>query len=348
MDRGEAGPGTTAWTVRGPVDAGELGRTLIHEHVHVDLRPLVAEHGYVASGTAEFDCCVAGEARWNPGVHTANYDLTDLDLVQSELAYLAPHGVGCVVDATPVDLGRDPRALAELSIRTGLHIVMGGSWYLEATHRRRTAGRSVDVLAAAMVQECRVGGADTGIRPGILGEVGTNDPATDSELAVVTATSVAGRETGRAVTIHIHPWGREGHRAIDAAITGGIAPDRVLLNHMTTAALDADHLRSLLDRGVNLAFDLFGFDHSLLGEGRYAPSDWDVAHAVAELVRGGYTDRVFLSQDVGVRTRLHRFGGWGYDHLFAHVVPLLARAGCTKEEIETMLVANPRRLLTLA
>lgn len=70
---------------------------------------------------------------------------------------------------------------------------------------------------------------------------------------------------------------------------------------MTTAAADTDYLTSLLDRGVNLAFDLFGFDHSLLGEGRYAPSDWDVAHAVSDLVRAGHVDRLLLSQDVGVR-----------------------------------------------
>lgn len=335
-------------TVLGPVAPEAIGRTLVHEHIHVDLRPLLAEHGYAAESDGAFDCCVAGEARWNPGVHTANYDLTDRDLVVDELAYLEPFDVGCVVDTTSVDLGRDPAALVEISSRTGLHVVMGGSWYLEATHRRHIDGWGIDDIAMALVDECRDGVAGTGVRPGILGEVGTNCPATPSELAVVTATSIAGAETGRAVSIHVHPWGHEGHRAVDAATAGGIGPGRVLLNHLNTAAGEPEYLRALLDRGVNIAFDLFGFDHSLLGEGRYAPSDWDVAHAVTGLVRDGYVDQLFLSQDVGVRTRLHRYGGWGYDHLFHHIVPLLVRAGCADEQVERMLVDNPRRLLTVS
>jgi phosphotriesterase-related protein len=337
--------GPVVHTVRGAVPVEQLGRTLIHEHLHIDLRPVLLEHGYAASAHGEFDCVVAGEARWNPGVHQANYDLTDGDLVADELALVKPFGVNCVVDATPVDLGRNPEALLSLARRLDLHIVMGAGWYLEASHRRHIGDLSVDEIAQDIVRECVAGVGDTGIRPGIIGEIGTNAPSTPSELAVVRAAGEAGVQTGRAVSIHLHPWGSEGEKVVSAVLGTGLPADRVLLNHMTTAALDSRYLGSMLDRGVNLAFDLFGFDHSLLGEGRYAPSDWDVAHAIASLVEAGHVDRIFMSQDVGVRTRLHKYGGWGYDHLVGHVVPLLARAGVEEADIERMLVDNPRRLL---
>ena len=333
-------------TVRGPVEADRIGRTLIHEHLHIDLRPVLAEHGYSGAGDVPFES-VAAEARWNPGIHESNYDLTDIDLVCEELARVLPHRITCVVDATPADLGRDPLVLRQLSERLDLHVVMGAGWYLEASHRRHIDGWTTDHLIRRLVDECSTGVGDTGIRPGIIGEIGTNDPASDSEMTVVRAAAQAGAETGRAVSIHLHPWGSEGHDVLDAALGAGIGIDRVLLNHMTTAVTDMAYLRSILDRGANVAFDLFGFDHSLLGEGRYAPSDWDVVRAMAVLVDAGHVAQLFMSQDIGVRTRLHRYGGWGYDHLATHVVPLMARMGIGESDIETILAGNPRRLLTL-
>ncbi len=339
-------PGGWVQTVRGPVAADLIGRTLIHEHLHIDLRPVLAEHGYAGDSAVPFEA-VAGEARWNPGIHESNYDLTDIDLVCEELALVIPHKVNCVVDATPADLGRNPAALRELAERLDMHLVMGAGWYLEASHRRQIGGLSVDQLVQRIVDECIDGVGDTGIRPGIIGEIGTNDPATDSEMTVVRAAALAGAQTGRAVSIHLHPWGSEGHDVLDAALSAGMAVDRILLNHMTTAVTDMSYLRSILDRGVNVAFDLFGFDHSLLGEGRYAPSDWDVVRAMADLVGAGHVEQIFMSQDIGVRTRLHRYGGWGYDHLAKHVVPIMARMGIGEADIEVIFAANPRRLLTL-
>jgi phosphotriesterase-related protein len=103
----------------------------------------------------------------------------------------------------------------------------------------------------------------------------------------------------------------------------------------------------MADRGATLGFDLFGFDHSLLGQGRWPPSDRDVALVIASLVRDGYGDRIVLGQDIGVRTRYKRWGGWGYDHLLRHVVPLLLESGVDHEAIDAMLIGNPARLLAV-
>ena len=94
--------------------------------------------------------------------------------------------------------------------------------------------------------------------------------------------------------------------------------DRII-NHMNPAISDERYQHGMLDAGTYLAYDLFGFDHSLLGQGRYAPSDFDVAHQIVELIRRGNRDQILISHDIGVRTRLRRYGGWGYSHILRHI-----------------------------
>ncbi|MFP5342256.1 MAG: phosphotriesterase [Candidatus Limnocylindria bacterium] len=341
--------GPVAMTVTGPVDPATLGVTLMHEHVWMDTTPVLAVHGYPADADGPFDAERAAEARWNPGSHPDNYRLTDEDTAVAELAHVAAAGGATVVDVTPIGLGRDPRALAAIARRTGLRIVMGGGYYLGPVHPPGLADRSEAAIADAMIEEAWSGVDGSGIRPGIIGELGTSDPPRPEELRVLRAAAVASRATGLALSVHLHPWGRTGELVADTLLEAGADPARVILGHLTTAHDDAPYLRRLASRGTTLAFDLFGFDHSLLGPGRYPPSDADVAATVVRLVREeGLGDRILLSQDVGVRTRLRRYGGWGYDHLLRHVVPLLHSGGLDGPAVTRLLVDGPRRLLTIA
>jgi phosphotriesterase-related protein len=332
-------------TVLGPVAPGALGITLMHEHLWMDSTPLLAVHGYAGDGAVPWGAAIAAEARWNPGVHPDNYRLTDADAAVEELAPLRVLGGGCVVDLTPPSLGRDVGRLAEISRRSRLHVVAGTGQYLAATHEGWVAEADEVEIARRLVAEARDGIGETGIRPGIFGEIGTSDPIRPAELRVLRAVAAASRETGLAISVHLHPWGHEGAAALDALLAAGADPGRVILGHASTAIDRPDELRALLDRGALLGFDLFGFDHSLLGPGRWPPSDRDVATLVARLVRDGHAPQLVLSGDVGVRTRLHRWGGWGYDHLLRHVVPLLEELGVGGAELDTMLIANPARLL---
>jgi len=340
-----ATPAGTAMTVLGPVSARTLGIALIHEHLRMDATPLLALHGGSAAPAAPFDLAAAAEARWDPASHPDNYRFSRDDLVADELRGLAALGVGCVVDCTPPALGRSPRALEGIARATGIHVVMGTGFYLAPTHPRGLAGASVAAIADALIGEIRDGDRVTGIRPGIIGEIGTGDPPDPAELKVLEACAIAAWSTGLAVSVHLHPWGRTGMTVVDRL--GAIAPERVILGHCSTAWDDLPYLRRLLDTGVTLGFDLFGFDHSLLGVGRWPPADRDVAGTVAQLVADGFADRIVLSQDIGVRTRLTAYGGWGYGHLIRHVVPLLRAAGCSVDDLERMLVRNPARLLAI-
>ncbi len=334
-------------TVAGPIAPDALGVTLVHEHLRMDTTPVLAVHGYAVDADGPFDAARAAEARWNPGTHPDNYRLTDTDLAVEELRHVVAAGGRTVVDVTPVELGRDPRALLEIATRSGLQVVMGGGHYLGPVHAPGLAASTEDDIAATLIAEVRDGVDGTGIRPGIIGELGTSDPPLPAELRVLRATAIASRATGLAISVHLHPWGRTGDLVVDTLLDAGAAPERIVLGHLTTAHDDAPYLERLASRGTFLAFDLFGFDHSLLGAGRYPPSDAEVAATVARLSREGLADRLLVSQDVGVRSRLRRYGGWGYDHLLRHVVPLLQAAGMTDADVDRLLIDNPRRLLTI-
>jgi phosphotriesterase-related protein len=312
----------------------------------MDATPVLGEHGYAPDprSTPAFTAQTAAECRWNPGAHADNYVMTELDAVLEDLLDARDLGVATVVDATPIDLGRSPSRLRELSQRTGLHIVMGTGYYLAASHRRVLVEGEEEQATYDRILEEHRHGVD-GVHPGLIGEIGTGDPPTPSELRVLHGAARAAQATGLALSVHVHPWGDAGRTVMEVVADVGLAPDRVILQHMNTAIGDPEYLTELLRTGAHLGFDLFGFDHSLLGAGRYPPSDADAATAVARLVDDGWIDRLVLSQDVGVRTRLRRYGGWGYGHLLRHVVPLLRERGVDDGGLATLLVANPARLL---
>ena len=335
-------------TVLGDVEPGRLGIVLPHEHLVMDARPMLGVHGYRAGSAGPWDDRVAAEARWNPGVHPANYDLTDEDLAVEELAPFVAAGGRTVVDLTPPSLGRDPAALARISARAGVHVVSGIGQYLAAVHEPWVGAVSEREIADRLIEALTIGSGDPPVCAGILGEVGTSNPLADAERRVLRAAAVAASETGVAISVHLHPWGHEGPAVLDELTRAGADPGRIVLGHVTTAIDRPAVLRSLLDRGALLGFDLFGFDHSLLGPGRWPPSDHEVVETVAALVRDGHAGQLLLSQDVGVRTRLRRWGGWGYAHLLEHVVPLLAEAGVGDAARHTMLVTNPARLLAFS
>jgi phosphotriesterase-related protein len=337
--------GMEVMTVLGRVPAAQLGITLVHEHLVMDTRSVLDRvHRYdseAASGLPR-----PAEARWNPGAFRDNYDLSDPALCIEDIKPLRDT-VLTVVDCTPMDIGRDPLALKTVAAETGIQVVMGSGWYLHgvrsAEHRKMTAEEMSDLL----VQEFRAGVDDTRVRPGIIGELGTSSPVDDEEFKALHAAATASLQTGLAVSVHLHPWSKHGIEVVSALRDSGLPMEKLILNHLTTAHNDPAYQDKLLQAGCYLAFDLFGFDHSLLTAGRYPPSDYDVAVNIVRLVRAGHATRLLISQDIGVRTRLRAFGGWGYGHLTDHVVPLLSQLGLTEAELKTILVANPARVLAI-
>jgi len=135
-------------TVLGPIDADELGMALMHEHIAIDRYAVTGDY---------------------------NKRLRDEELIVLELQQFERNGGNTIVELTPPSLGRDPELLARVSKATGLNIVMGSGWYTEAYEADGITRSSTQKLAEQLVQEIRYGVANTGRKPGIIGEVATGE-----------------------------------------------------------------------------------------------------------------------------------------------------------------------------
>jgi phosphotriesterase-related protein len=95
-------------------------------------------------------------------------------------------------------------------------------------------------------------------------------------------------------------------------------------------------------------FDLFGQESSYYALSNIdMPNDAVRLRAIRALIEQGHGDRVVISHDICYQTRLVAFGGHGYGHIFANVVPMMRRRDFSEAEIQAILVDTPRRLLTV-
>jgi phosphotriesterase-related protein len=220
---------------------------------------------------------------------------------------------------------------------------MGCGWYRTAYYppEARIDRRSVDDLADELVAEIEGGVGESGIRPGIIGEIGTDKPwVSPSEERVHRAAARASRRTGLAITTHavLSDVGLAQLRIFEEE---GADPARVVIGHADSYPVLEHHL-AIIGRGANVEFDFIGMPWP---RERHAESR--TVELICELLARGHTDRILLSQDVCNDDQLARNGGNGYTHLTETFLPRLREAGVSATEIDTMTVTNPRRLLTI-
>ena len=122
----------------------------------------------------------------------------------------------------------------------------------------------------------------------------------------------------------------------------GVDPARVVIGHADSYPV-LDHYLAIVGRGASVEFDFLGMSFTPTerhGEGR-------IVELLCELLARGHAERILLSQDVCHNSQLKRYEGNGYVYLAETFLPSLREAGVSGAEIETMTVANPRRLLTV-
>jgi len=306
-------------TVSGPIPPEQVGFTLPHEHT---------------------SCSPAVAAR-----REQVFDFTsDPDLILEELGDFRRRGGTCIVDVTSGGLGRDPVWLRDLASRSGIFIVMGTGWYRDGWYppEARIDRRSVADLAAEIVAEVEHGVALTGVRPGIIGEIGTDRAWVSAlEERVHRAAARAARTTGLAVTTH-SLQSQVGLDQLRIFEEEGLDPARVIIGHADSVPL-LDYYLAILDRGANVQFDLLGAPGDPVGE----HGEPRLIEIIVELLERGFTDQILLSQDVSANRQLKTYGGNGYAYLAQHFLPKLRTAAVGEGEIAKMTIDNPRRILTI-
>ena len=332
-------------TVNGEIGLDELGLTLMHEHILVDARSWWRGLGSGAServATGPVDASILGELRMDPFANRDNCVLDDVDAAVEELGRFAGLGGRTVVEATCASIGRDPAALRQISEQTGLHIVMGAGYYLEGSHPDHFAGMSVDDVADEIVRDATEGVGDTGVRSGIIGEIGVSADFTPAEQKSLRGASRAQRRTGLPLMVHLPGWFRRGGEVLDIVEEEGADPTRTVLAHMNPSGADFDYQAALADRGAYIEYDMVGMDYYYADQEAQCPSDEENATHVARLVAAGYGHKVLLSQDVFLKMMLTRYGGFGYDYILRHFAPRLRRHGLSEAQVQTLLESNPR------
>ncbi|MBL5974222.1 MAG: aryldialkylphosphatase [Candidatus Leucobacter sulfamidivorax] len=336
-------------TVLGTVEPADLGPTLMHEHVFLDIRrpphspnPRPGEW----DPGAEDPLTIENLAAVRRGRPNADNDiLGDFALMLDEIGDFARQGGGTVVEVTTVDAGRDARALARLSRASGLNVVMGGGWYQKDLHPADFAELGLERLTALIVRDLVEGVCGTGVRSGVIGEIGAEgDPIHPQEMRSVRAAGRASALTGAPVTLHMGGFGEEKLRVLDALEEEGADPRSVVFGHAGTIAEDMDLARRLLSRGVTVEADFLGTTGSPWGT-LFPFTDRGVARGFAELVADGWASQLVLGGDVCQRIQLRRYGGHGYGYIVDHFLPTLAEFGVPPEDLERMMVGNPARVL---
>ena len=302
-------------TVLGPISPEQVGICMVHEHLMVDAWDM-----------------------WP----VPNYSLIvdDVDLVTEEVQAFRAAGGNSIVDVTNIGLGRDPLALKRISQATGVQIVMGCGWYRERVYPTYIQEKSADELAALLVAEITNGVDGTGIRPGIIGEIGTERKfITPAQERVLRAVARAHLQTGAPISTHTTHWGELALEQLDILEEEAVNPRHVIIGHLGDRR-DISMLLPIAERGAFLGIDNIGY-HDYQKEERRAQN-------VIELIETGYRSQVLLSMDIATLNDLQSYGGKGFDYLLLKFIPLLRDLGATDEDVQALLVENPQRALAFS
>lgn len=315
-------------TVRGPVPADSLGRVLMHEHIFV-LSPEFAVNYPQYEGFQESE---------------------EIPEAVRRLDEVAAAGISTVVDPTVVGLGRDIPRVRRVAERVDLNIVVATGLYTydEIPHFLSMRGPGTPLggeepLLGMFVADITEGIADTGVKAAIL-KCATDAPGmTPGVERVLRAVARAHRATGVPIMTHTHAPSRRGTEQQDVFASEGVDLSRVVIGHCGDSA-DLGYLMGLADRGSVLGMDRFGLDSLLPFEQR--------VDTVAALCARGYADRMVLAHDAScyidwfpMRELPSLLPNWHYLHISRDVLPALLARGVSEEQITTMLVDTPRRIL---
>jgi phosphotriesterase-related protein len=334
-------------TVLGLIEPEALGRTLMHEHVLCDIRPpgTRSDNDLGPEITLEN----TWQINYGRGLKRAGrkYMLDLEDIATREIEMMKHDGGDAIVELTCGGLSPDPAGLKRIAKGTGVHLVMGCGYYVNDYQDPRNHDRPVESFADEMIGQILHSAWGTDVRAGMIGEIGCSAPWTDTEKRVMQAALIAASETGSSINVHPGRDPDQPQQVADFIAAAGHPTERIVISHIDRTIFDEPRLLKLADSGVTVEFDLFGQESSYYGLSDIdMPNDATRLKLIRALIDHGHLDRVVISHDICYRTRLASFGGHGYGHIFRNVVPMMKKRGYSAEEIDAILVSNPRRLLT--
>lgn len=336
-------------TVLGLIENEKITAALPHEHVLSDLRPIVEpiDNGIFYDKVSLSNY---GELTRNPYAVLDNAVLDDKEAAIDEFKTLYEQGINLVADVTTFGRNKDyVQFLKELSLKTGVHIVCGCGSYIDASVSEDFKSKSVSEMRKIIINDLTKGMEGTDIKAGVIGEIGSSKKITDAEYKFLQAAAEAQNETGFGMHIHACLFNREGLNALDFAVKCGANAEKICIDHIDVL-LDEEYIMGILERGAYAEFDDFGKEYYVdrrnrnLLEGSFA-RDTERVKFIKKLIERGFLKQILITNDICLKSMLHKYGGWGYEHIPRNIVPMMEDFGIDKKDIETIIRDNPIRFL---
>lgn len=313
-------------TVRGPVAAADLGRTLPHEHILILQPEALLNYGHVW-----------GEPYWDEDVR--------VDDAIAKLRAVRESGIRTIVDPTAPGLGRNIPRIQRINADVDLNIVVASGVYAFLELPNFLHYRSPEAIAELFVREIREGIDDTGVKAAFLKCAVEEHGVVGDIPRILDAVALAAVQTGAPVMVHTNAQAATGTVALEQLTKRGVDPARVVVAHAGDSN-DLDYLRAIGDTGAVLGFDRFNIPH-------FNP-DEDRIRTLVALLQEGYGDRIHLSHDAAsfmdfmVGDPNFADARPDYLHLSRTILPQLLARGVTQAQIDELMVDNPRRFLESA
>lgn len=331
----------TVESVTGPVGPGDLGITLPHEHVFINITPTEPRDGFMT---------IWEERKADIERFLAIGGGTLLDVTNAELSeYAAP----VYFDRDPAHQVKNPitgsRSVANVTAtkamaeETGVTVILGTGHYFDHYFdvdwfERNSTEQIAEYLVADLEEEI----PGTGVRAGFVGEVASDLPyVTAREERSFRASGRAAARTGVMVTTHA-PTFPTAETQIDILTQEGVEPERIVIGHTDTVK-SLEYSLDLLKRGVYVEYDCM---MAVKSGGEVAEHELRRrVEYLRELVELGYAERMLLSQDVSQRSHQAALGGPGLTFVFEEFAEAAIAAGVEPEVLEMISAENPRRAL---
>ena len=338
-------------TVLGEIAPEALGVTLCHEHLMIDLKRIFSEPEDATQRNQAYQPVTLENLGWIRTNYARSWDnlgLYEEQVTIDELILFKKEGGTSLVEVTPVDIGRSPEALVRIARATGVNVVMGCGYYVDDTHPDELRQRSEEAICDELVTEITEGAAPSGVKAGIIGEIGCSWPLTDNERKVLRAAGRAQKETGAALTIHPGRDPAAPHEILDVIDGAGGSVERTVMGHLDRTYPDVDTLHRFAACGCYLEFDMFGLESAYYPFGSMdLPNDGKRIDFITGLIDEGYLEKLLISHDIAFKHALTRYGGLGYSHILENVVPKMRTKGMSEEAIDAILVKNPQQMLAI-
>lgn len=340
-------------TVTGPVDVDELGIMLTHEHIIMafdwpGLWPDVSHRPDLVWKKVAMENL--GELRRNYCAIRDNALLKDINEMSNEVERFKNAGGGTIMEMSTYGLYGEPSKLREISKKTGVNVIAGTGFYLEQTFSEDIRNMSVGDMYNIMLRDITEGFPDTGVKAGLIGEVGTSNPISPAEERSLRASAQVQKDLGLAMNVHIGANIELCRKAIRILKEEGADLSKIIFAHFDGGVLDT--FKEVTSEGIYTELDCFG-NEFYVDNGAYDGddpwyfgSDGERLEKVRMLVENGLAERIVLSQDVCSKMQTVQYGGYGYVNILENIIPMLEYNGVPKEVTLKMMKENTKRFLT--